>query len=220
MALEKIERQNYVSILSSDATFRVVVPDGTEGSIKREYETSDGKKGTKTELVFNKLTGKITNIGFYDGDFGKQLQLTITDDKGDLTLSVNTAQNYGEDIMKKIPNINLDKEVVLVPYSFEDDKGKIRKGVTITQDGKKIESFFYDKVAKKNVNGYPDPEGDRKDYDKDSWRVYFIQARKFLVGYTEKHFPAKEHKTINKTTDISDIYPTEEESIKAENIPW
>lgn len=216
MALEKIEREKYVSILSSDATFRIVVPEGTEGSIVREYETSDGKKGKKTEMVFQKLTGKITNVAFFDGDFGKLIQLDVTDEAGTLVLSVNTAQNYGEDLMKKLPNIDLEKPVELTPYAFEDDRGKLRKGVTVTQDGKKIQNYFYDPITKKNVNGYPDPEGDIEDYEKDDWKIYFMQARKFLIAFIENKFPNKKQKTIS--SDVSDIYPTEE--INPDSIPF
>lgn len=218
--LHKEEKKEYVSILSSDASLRMVVPNGTQGSVVREYETSTGQKGTKTELVFQKISGKITNIGFYEGDFGKLVQLDITDEAGTLTLSVSTAQNYGEDIMKKIPNINLDLPIILTPYSFDDEKGKNKRGVSIVQEGVKIKNFFYDEVAKKNINGYPDPEGDTKSYDKDDWKIYFMKARKFLISYIEEKFPTKNVPTINTTSDVADIYPTEQESIDASKIPF
>lgn len=189
MALIKNDKENYVSILSSDGTLRMVVPDGTEGAVKREYETTDGKKGTKTELVFNKLIGKITKIEFFDGDFGKLLQLTVDDGiEKPLILSVNTSQNFGEDIMKKLPNIDLNKEVSFSPYSFEDENGKVKKGVSIVQDGKKIQNFFYNVTAKKNCNGFPEPKGDIKKYSKDKWKIYFLEAREFLIEYTTKNF--------------------------------
>lgn len=210
MALIKEDRKEYVSILSSDATLRMVVPEGTEGAVKRVYETSDGKTGSKHELVFNRIVGLVTDISFYDGDYGKLLQMDITDEKGTLTLSVSTNQNFGEDIMKKLPNINLSEVVELSPYSFDDDKGKNKRGVSIVQKGKKIQNYFYDPVAKKNINGYPDPEGDPRSYDKDDWKMYFMKARKFLVSYVEKNFPSKKQPKINSTTDLTDIYPTEE----------
>lgn len=198
--LTKFNKDNYVSILSSDGTLRMPVPEGTEGATVREYETSDGKKGVKHELVFNKLEGKITKVEFFDGEFGKLIQLTVTDDSGDVVLSVNTSQNYGEDLMKKLPNINFDLPVAFSPYSFEDDKGKVRKGISIVQNDNKIQNFFYDPVKQKNINGYPDPEPG-KEYDKEDWKVYFIQARKFLVKYTEDNiipkFPEAAPKTGN-----------------------
>lgn len=216
MALIKQERKEFVSILGSDATLRMTVPEGTEGSIVREYETSTGAKGKKSELVFNKIVGKITDISFYEGDFGKLIQLDITDNDGTLTLSVSTAQNFGEDIMKKIPNIDLTKTIELSPYSFEDEKGKVRKGVSIVQEGKKIKNFFYDEVTKKNINGYPDIEGDKNSYDKDDWKIYFMKARKFLVSYIEEKYPTK---NIPKPITAGEIeYPTDE--ITPNDIPF
>jgi len=183
MALENIERKNYISILGSDATFRQTVSEDTDGAIKREYETSTGAKGFKFEKKYERLTGIITEVSFFDGEYGKLLQITIDG----LTLSVPTASNFGEDIMKKLPNIDMTKPVVFTPYSLTDEKGKTKKGVSITQDGKKITNFFRDEVNKKNINGFPDPTGDEKN-DKDLWKIYFITARKFLENYIQTNF--------------------------------
>lgn len=187
------DNKNYVSILGSDATLRITVTPETPGAVKREYETSDGTKGVKHELVFNDLTGKITGVKFYDGDFGKLVQLDVTDDTGTLTLSVNTAQNYGEDILKKLPNIDFSKEVKFAPYAFVDEQGKSKKGVTIYQDENKVQSAFYDPIAKKNILGYPDPKPTKNDKprSKDDWKIYFLEARQFLVEYTEEKIMPK-----------------------------
>ncbi len=192
MALEKTHKDTFVSILSSDATFRLVVPEGTEGAVKREYEDSKGNKGVKHELVFDKMTGKITKVAFAETDFGKLLHLTITDEKGDMVLSVSTSQNYGEDLMKKLPNLDLEQDVVLSPYSFTDDKGKLRKGVSVVQNGEKIKNFFYDEKTEKVTHGYPSPKGDTKKYSKDKWKIYFLEAREFLCEYIAEHFGVKQ----------------------------
>ena len=190
MALIKNDKEEYVSVLGN-GTLRIVVPKGTEGAVEREYETSDGKKGVKYELIFNSLVGKITDVKFFDGDFGKLIQAVITDGEGSLTLSLPTNQNFGEDFMKKLPVIDLEKEVKITPYSFEDEKGKTRKGLTIEQDGKKIQNFFYDAEKKANINKYPNPKGDTKEYDSDDWKMYFMEARKFLTKYVEDNIIPK-----------------------------
>lgn len=184
MALETIEKKNFISILSSDATFRKVVPEGTEGATVREYETSTGEKGTKCELIFQRMRGMIGAVSFVDTDFGKLLQIEIDGD----TLSLSTAQAFGEDFMKKLPNIDLKKEVVLSPYNFDDEKGKNKKGLTVYQDENKIENYFYDTEKKEVSNGYPAIEGDTKSFDSDDWKIYFMKARKFLIAYTAEHF--------------------------------
>lgn len=186
-------------ILGSDGTLRLQVDPGTDGARLRQYETSDGKKGEKWELIFKGLEGTISNIQTFDGDYGKNLLVTIEYDGGADTVSLGTNTAYGEDFMKKLPNLDLERPIKFVPYCFADDNGKIRKGVTVFQEGHgwtddKAPNFFFDPVAKKNLHKYPEPEGDTATYDTDDWKMYFTKARKFLIKYTEdKIMPRYEH---------------------------
>lgn len=177
-----------MSILSSDGTLRLQVPEGTEGAVRREYESSDGKKGVKYEQVFKSLSGKITNIEEYEGDYGISLLVTFTYDGGEDIIAFSTSTPYGEDFMKKLPAINLEEFVTIQPYSFTDDNGKMRKGVSITQGDQKIQNFFVEKNGDeyKNLHGYPEPNGDES--SSDDWKVYFLQCRKFLLNYTRENF--------------------------------
>lgn len=182
------KKEEYVTVLS-DGTLRLVVPEGTEGAVKREYETSTGEKGVKYELVFNTLVGHVTGVAFHDGDFGKLLQLTVNDGKGDMILSLSTATNFGEDVMKKLPNIDFTKECSFSPFSFTNEKGKSVKGVSIVQEGEKIKNFFQstDPEIKEPINGYPKAKGDTTKYSKDKWKIYFLEAREFLTEYIEEN---------------------------------
>jgi hypothetical protein len=93
-----------------------------------------------------------------------------------------------------IPTINLDEYITITPYSFVDDNGKTRKGVTVTQGDVKLQNYFYDAEKKKNLHKYPEPEGDTNAFDKDDWKIYFTKCRKFLVKNVEDKFlPAFEH---------------------------
>lgn len=177
-----------MNILGSDGTLRLTVDAGTEGAKLREYETSDGKKGSKWELTFKSLSGKITNLQMYEGDYGKNLLVTLSYNGGEDTISFNTATPFGEDFMKKLPNINLDEYVTIAPYSFVDDNGKTRKGVTVSQGDVKLSNYFYDAEKKKNLHKYPEPEGDVSKFDKDDWKIYFTKCRKFLVANVEEKF--------------------------------
>jgi hypothetical protein len=185
----------YATVLA-DGKIHVSVPEGTEGAVLREYETSTGEKGSKWEHVFTKLSGMITGIQFYEGDFGNQLQLTIADEgEKPVVLSLSTAQNFGEDLMKKIPAIDTSKPVVLSPYAVEDDKtGKLRKGISVVQDEKKVQNYFYNFHEKQNINGYPSPKfkldkksGENKPFSKDEWKLYFGECRVFLTEYITEH---------------------------------
>lgn len=189
----------------SDGTLRLAVPEGTEGAVRREYETSDGKKGVKFELPYKSLCGKITNMQMFEGDYGKNLLVTFTYEGGADTISFNTTSPFGEDFMKKLPNINLDEFVTVSGYSFVDDNGKSRKGVTVTQGDVKLTNYFYDAEKKKNLHKYPEPEGDTGKYDKDDWKIYFTQCRKFLVKNVEEKFlPAYAHMNMGGTVAYSE----------------
>lgn len=175
----------YVSILA-DGMLHVPSAEGVEGAVRRDYETSTGEKGTKWEHVFSELTGKITKVTFKEGDYGLQLQVTFEDEGNKpIVLSVNAQSNFGEDIMKKLPNIDMEKAVKVVPYSFKDEKGKQKRGVTIYQDEQKIQSFYYDPKTKKTLHGYPVakiPKVKKGEKVPTSfWKLFYLQANAFLV---------------------------------------
>lgn len=230
--LSKDTERNYLGILS-DGTLRQKVTQETPGAVRREYETSDKKKGVKWELVFNQIEGHIVKIELVDGDYGKMLQLHFAWDGGTAIVSVNTSSNFGEDVMKKLPNVRFNLPVRFRPFAFEAD-GKLKKGVSLTQQRhgevwEKIPSFFWDAGEKVLKNGYPAPEGKPEDYSKDDWKVYFIQARKFLMGYIVEHVvplvEAAEHTgasagpgTEVTTGEEEPPYPTED--INPDDIPF
>ena len=203
MGLTASEHKDYAYILA-DGKIRVQTEESTPGAVKREYETSDGKTGVKWELVYDKIDGLITFINFKDGDYGKQLQVEIDG----INLMMNTSSNFGEDLMKKLPNIDLTKHVSLAPFNFNNDKGKSVKGISVIQGDEKVKNFFWDNDTGKPVNGYPEiPEGSDK-FDSDDWKAYFITVRKFLIKYIEENIITK--------MALEETFPTE---IKVEDIP-
>lgn len=210
-------QSTYYSILA-DGKFHTTVTEGTPGAVKRDYETSDGKKGSKWELVAQAITGKITNITVYEGDFGKQLQVSLG---ADVTLSLGSSQNFAQDIMKKLPNIDLEKEVKFAPYSFIDEKsGKPKKGVTLYQDNVKIENYYSVKKDDKwqEANGFPKVPAKAKDWDTDDWKVYFIGVTKFLLEEIQKNKLYNAVKPVESTGGSLEDYPTE--SIDPKEIPF
>jgi len=209
-------RSPYYSVLS-DGKFHTEATEGAEGSVKREYETSDGKKGVKNEFIVESIQGKMISLNVHESDYGKMIQVTLGDEKEKIIISLNSASSFGEDFMKKLPLIDVTKEVKLVPYSFEDELGKKRKGVTIYQDDEKILSNYGSKVGEKYVvtNGYPAiPEGSDK-FDTDDWKMYFMTARKFLLVETSKH---SLYGAIAKEADKEMDYP--ENEVDPKDIPF
>lgn len=195
MALKNTDTGRMDTIFASvlaDGKIHVGATEHTEGAVKREYETSDGKSGEKWELLYTELSGTIEKVSFFEGNYGKNLQIVVRDDEDEsakpITLSIPTESNFGEDVMKKLPNINQKKVVTFAPYSFLDDKGKRKRGVTVTQESKKgevekIQNFYYDAKIKEVANGYPEVPKPKKGkaLTKSDWRKYFGNAREFLI---------------------------------------
>ena len=177
-----------MNILGSDGTFRLASEEGVEGAVRRDYETSDGKSGTKWERVYRSIGGKIVDMEIYEGDYGTNIIIGVEHEEGIDHLSFNTGTPYGEDLMKKLPNIDFTKEVTFSPYNFTDDAGKNRRGISIVQDDEKIQNFFYDAKKKEPINGLEAiklPKG--KTISKDKWKAYFLEVRVFLLEYVQEH---------------------------------
>lgn len=184
MELKKSEHSDkkFITVLA-DGKFHQTVAEGTNGAVVRTYEDSKGVEQSKNELVFDEVTGTITSISFEDGEFGKSIQLKID---GEGIISMNTASSFGEDLMKKLPNVKLDEVVKLVPYSFiPKGETKSKKGVTIYQNNVKVDNFYWDKASEKTINGIPEVEGDASKFDSDDWKMHFMVVRKFLIKQVE-----------------------------------
>jgi len=190
MGLEKNESKVYANIIA-DGSIRIQTDKNDPEAVLREYEV-DGVKGEKYELKYSSLAGLIKKIVFQDGKFGVQLQITIQDDE-EYILSMPVGSNFGSDILKKLPNVDLAMGVKFKPYSFIDkETNKNKKGVTVYQgdnadeNENKIKDFFYD--GKKNINDFPVA---KKGTEGDDWKVYFIGVTKFLRQYTEENVISK-----------------------------
>lgn len=186
------------------------------GAVKREYEDSQTKEmKIKWEKIYTELSGLITSIKFFEGDYGKLLQLTVDDNGSEVVLGFPTSSNFCEDLMKKLPNVDLGELVIIKPYAFTDKVSKkLKKGVTITQDGEKINSYFSNFIDGKSVatNGIPEPEVGKK-YDTEDWKMYFMVVRKFLVNFiTENIIPVLEEVASNKNVML------EGEEVKENNV--
>lgn len=202
--LEKNESDKvFLSIVQG--TLRQSVPEGTSGAVVREWEVG-GKRGVKHEMVFSAVRGRIVGVDIYEGESGNRkfqnVNITLDSEDSDKfpVISVGTGTRYGQDILKKLPNVNFLEQVRIRPYSFvPDGEDKPVTGVELTQqDGtgnfnKKITSFFHKKVNDKweAQNGFPTPEGDIKDYQTDDWDIFYKKTRRFLVDYTKERIVPK-----------------------------
>ena len=180
---------------------RVKVEEGTEGAERREYKTPAGVEGVKHELVYDRLSGVIKNISISEKEWGKMIDISIDG----VNLSLNVDTKYAQSIMERLPAIKIDQELQIVPYDFEPE-GKKRTGVNIYQ-GEKINSYYRD--GKKALNGFPTPDNNGEGFDKDDWKIFFTQVKKFLVTETEKfiekNIPEIDQQITEKDTDEINI---------------
>lgn len=222
MGLKQREQKTYANILQSDGTIRVVVDKDTPGAVLRSYELKDGTKGEKWEKVYHELSGKIKDISFFDGEYGKTIQLVIVDDE-EIILSVGLASNYADDIMKKLPNVKLKEEITIKPHSFKSKKsGKLVRGVNIFQGDSKLFSYFHDE-QKNPINGYPAPteviKKEQDKFDSDDWKDYFRVCNKFLKNYIgENILPGMS--SLNNFIESVDGKEVDEDEINVDDIPF
>lgn len=223
MSTENIKSEGlYYNVI--DGTFRRRVNEDTPGATKREYETKDGGKGVKYEMVIDSLEGYVHGIGIYDGEFGRQLQIKLDpNEKGiNPVIQFSVENAYGEDVLKKLPNVDFKKPLKLRPFAFTvQENGREVRGVELKQDDEKLFNFFFDPEKKEAINGYPVPDGDTDSYTKDDWKMYFLGARKFLITYFTENIRPRFEKEVGEQPTQKDA-PKEEvqEDINPEDIPF
>lgn len=199
MSREQIDKQvRFYNII--DGTFRQKVDQNHPDAVRRDWKSADGKmSGTKYERVVNALFGYIKDIQFVQGEYGLNIHITLdeNEDGESPVISLGSASREGEDFLKKLPNVDLSKEVRLRPFAFDGDENREVRGLEIMQQDEegsftnKITNFFRDQDKKENINGYPNPPKENMDMDADDWKVYFIQARKFLIEYIKENVSPK-----------------------------
>ena len=164
--------------------------------IKREYTTKDGEKKEVYEIVYDDINGYIRSVELRDGDYGEQLIVYI-DDVDAYALQMSWDSSEAQSFAEKLKSVDISKEVNISPYHFTPkDSTKVKRGITITQDGKKLDSYFLERDDNGKIvgslHGLPEPEGDTSSYDSDDWKVYYIKRRKFLKNEVILAFPSME----------------------------
>ena len=221
------ESQVYLKVLA-DGTIREKVVEGTEGCVRREIEDQKTKEITVVfEMVHESIDGMIGEITLKEGKFGDQLMIPMVDGEESFNLALSISQNFGEDFMKKLPNIDKTKPVLINPFSFTSDAGKPVRGIDIRQDwnkgepiskenGTKITSFYQEGSGRdtKNLHGYPEAEAGTKG---DDWKIYFAVARKFLIkDLSEKGFIVPAGVAVDASAPVD---PTAADDEDWDNLP-
>lgn len=187
----------------------------TPNAVKRT--TQSGNESWAIEYDF--CEGKIENI-FYrqDENYGNSFEVVLSDVADEYQLSFKEDSRFWTDLMKKLPNIDLSERVKLFAYDFES-KGKRYVGMSVEQNGQKIQSFYSKKVGDswKEANGFPSADGvDWK--DKDELNIYLIKVRKFLRNEFKTRIEPKFEKVKEATKSTYEL-PGDIEEL-AQDLPF
>ena len=141
---------------SNSATFFSI----TNGKICRQIQSPSEDSVTRTnknnkvvhEEFFDKLRGVITDITTKEHDeYGKFWLVEMKDDEGAFILQMKYSSGYSGAFLKTLPNVDLSKEVLLIPkMTVEGDKKKTT--LFINQNGHALKYYF----NKENPNGIPE----------------------------------------------------------------
>jgi len=123
----------YLNIVNGKITrrFKEHLPEENGKPVTFAREIKDKNTGQVIKTVIERYHDSIDGIisdAVIDtsGDFGAMLVFTINSDEA-YTLSVPLDSSYGRAIMKKIPNVDPNKEVEFAPFNFES-KDEIKNG--------------------------------------------------------------------------------------------
>lgn len=186
------ERKNYVSIVGGKIA--VASNEGDSQATRRVAVNPRTKEEKiKYEVLHDFIEGVIEGLSFYKHDeYGEFINITIDG----LTLSVGTGSKYGTSFLERLPLIDLAKPIRITPYSFDDTSGKKQKdgapariqGLSITQDGVKLASHYYDPEKKEALNGIPVPPPEANtEWESPDWIYFFARRTKFLVAEAQKN---------------------------------
>lgn len=183
--------------------FSQTVEKTTQGAKLREYELSNGKKGSKWEITYQNWTGRLVGIKFEDTEYGKMCRIELDD----AVVTLGADSRYFTDFASKIFNADLTKLILFHPYDMEVDGGKKRQGISLQQGGQKLQSYFYNPETKKKLHGFPEvDEAKKAKYGDDYWKPYFTEVKFFLMEQLEAlKIPAPIEKRIEEVMTAEDV---------------
>ena len=124
--------KTYLNIVGGKITrrFKTHLPEekGKQITFNREIKDKEGNVvRTVIERYYDSLDGIITNAEIdKTGDYGAMLIFNIISDE-EYTLSIPLDSSYGRSILKRIPNIDPNKNIEFSPYNFES-KDEVKNG--------------------------------------------------------------------------------------------
>lgn len=116
-------------------------------------------------LEFDFVSGNIIAMARAEDEWGKYLDVTISDGADTFALRLDRGDRYWTDFLMRLPTLDLSKSVTITPYNFKNDEGKTTQGVAMKQNGVKIERAW--NKGNDYAGGPPQAEFDE---DEQEWK--------------------------------------------------
>ena len=207
MGLQTQENTNgRLLYILADGLLREKVDEGTEGAKLRVVKDDAGNvKAEKWEMTYPGITGFITGVTTFDGEYGTNILVSIKDENDEqFTVSLKASSMYGEDFLHKLPNIDREKEVSMKGYNFEADNGRKMTGITITQGGEKLRNAFNYKENDEwvtPIDGYPQVDDKKTPKNSEQWKIFFSTRREWVMEYLTEQGLISEGATVEAEED-------------------
>lgn len=140
-------RKQYVRCMNGMFVKRVKEPN--EKTIERELSKGPKKGQLVYELHFATIEGQLVDIRKevheqYGASWEFEIDITVDAENPEfLVIQIPYDSGYAKNIITRLPNISLDKDVIFQAYSFTPQgSSKERKGISMNQNGKKVASFY------------------------------------------------------------------------------
>jgi len=191
MARGTIQRKNYLTC--SAGKWREKVDSTTPGATFRHTNPIDGSPGRDVwEIVDDYVEGEIIDIQKTSHDeFGDKWEITLKDGSTRLVLQIRYDSGYAMALLAKLPNVDITRPVMFLPYFFEDEK---KARMVLKQEGMKIPTYF----SKEDPKGFP-PLGEGA--TKNEVQRWKLDVMDFLEDMVEKEIRPK----LPEMEDIDEI---------------
>lgn len=144
MGLDNRPGGKYITILGGK--FCVRVDASTPGAIARVNKQNK----TVHEVFYDSFTGKLINIRKRESQYGPQWEFDFKDGKEVYTLQLSFSNSYATNLLKILPNVDLEKEMKVQP-SQKIVEGKTKSSLFVSQDGVTLKHAY----TKDRPNGLP-----------------------------------------------------------------
>jgi hypothetical protein len=139
------------------------------------------KRDRKVYYVsYDFVSGMVESVGIDShAEYGETIKLTLVDGADRYVLDIHASSRYGSSFFFRMMNIDMGLPLEVKPYSFLDESGKSRTGLTLSQQGVKLDYAYPKDTVPELV---PKVRGGKTTYDDtDRYNFFMEEFKKFEV---------------------------------------